>query len=129
MWSKKTMQFSVFLFGLSLTLSATALHAAPTAQTILEYQGAGDTLCEDDERGMLTELKLLTAEEAKEVTDGQMETTPNSKYLLAIITLSPAAAKNLGDETSWSVQEVDANAKLDDFKPMLGTPRCIYLCD
>lgn len=123
------MKFATILFALSLSMSVTALHAAPTAKTILEYQGAGDTNCDDDERGTVTELKLLSAEEAKEVTEGQMETTPTSKYLMTISTLSLTAAKNFGEKTSWSMQEVDSNSKLDDFKPMLGIPSCIYLGD
>lgn len=123
------MKLTTILVGLTISLSATALHAAPTAKQILEFQGAGDTSCGDDERGTVTELKLLSAAEAKKLTSGQMETAPTSKYLMTISTLSPAAAKSAGEKTSWNLQEVDGNSKLDDFKPMLGVPSCHYLGD
>lgn len=123
------MKFATIVLGLTISLSATALHAAPTAKQILEYQGAGDTSCGADERGTVTELKLLTASEAKKATNGQYETTPKSKYLMVISTLSPEAAASFGQKKSWNMQEVDANVKLDDFKPLIGTPSCHYLGD
>lgn len=52
------MKLTRILVGLTISLSASALHAAPTAKQILEYQGAGDTSCGDDERGTVSELKL-----------------------------------------------------------------------
>ncbi len=123
------MKFRTILLTLTLTMLASALHAAPTAKQILEYQGAGDTNCGDDERGTVTELKLLSAAEAQKLTSGQMETAPTSKYLMTISTLSPAAAKSTGEKTAWNLQEVDGNSKLDDFKPMIRTPSCHYLGD
>ena len=86
------MKLTTILLSLTIALSTTALHAAPTSKQILELQGAGDTSCSDEERGTVSELKLLSAAEAKRITGGQMETTPKSKYLMVIGTLSPAAA-------------------------------------
>lgn len=123
------MKLTTILLGLTISLSATASFAAPTAKQILEYQGAGDTSCGDDERGTVSELKLLSAAEAKKISGGQMETTPKSNYLMVIGTLSPAAAANFGEPTSWYMQEVDANAKLEEFKPLIGTPSCHMMGD
>lgn len=120
------MKIANIILSSTLALSATTLHAAPTAKQILERQGSGETNCSDDERGTVTEMKLLSAVEAKKFSRGEMETTPAAKYLLMISTLSPAAAMNSGEKTSWSLQEVDAGSKLDDFKPMLGIPSCHY---
>lgn len=123
------MKLTTILLSLTIALSTTALHAAPTAKQILELHGAGDTSCGDDERGTVSELRLLSAAEAKKITGGQMETTPKSKYLMVIGTLSPAAAENFGEPTSWYMQEVDANAKLEEFKPLIGTASCHMLGD
>lgn len=122
------MKLSTLLIGLTLTVSAAALHAAPTAKQILEYQGAGDTNCGADERGTVTELKLISGAEANKLMPGA-NAAPKSKHLLMISKLTPKAAENFGEPTAFSAQEVDANAKLEEFKPLLGTPSCHAMGD
>ncbi len=39
------------------------------------------------------------------------------------------AAANFGEPTSWYMQEVDANAKLEEFKPLIGTASCHMMGD
>jgi hypothetical protein len=122
------MKFTTILLGLTIAMSATALHAAPTAKLILEYQGAGDTSCGNDERGTVTELKLITGAELKKLMPW-VEDPPQSKHLLMVSTLTPEAARDFGRPTMFAATEVDANAKLEEFKPLIGTPSCHTMSD
>ena len=123
------MKLKTILLSLTFALSVTATHAAPTAKQVLETQGAGEPNCPEDERGTITEIRMVTATEAAELTSGQMETNPSGKYLLIISTLSPAAAASFGEPTQWSMMEVDANVKIDELKPMIGAPSCHFMGD
>jgi hypothetical protein len=122
------MKLTTILLGLTIALSATAAHAAPTAEQILKSYGVGDTSCGEDERGTVTELKLVTGAEVKKLMPWA-ENSPQSKHLLMISTLTPQAAKDFGQPTMFSAVEVDANAKLEEFKPLLGTPSCHTMGD
>ena len=122
------MKLTTILLSLTIALSTTALHAAPSAKQILELQGAGDTSCGDDERGTVTELKLITGAEVNKLMPWA-EAAPKAKYLQVISTLTPRAAKDFGQPTMFHAEEVDANAKLEEFKPLIGTPSCHMMGD
>lgn len=122
------MKLTTILLSLTMALSATALHAAPTAQQLLKSYGAGDTSCGDDERGTVTELKLITGAEVNKLMPWA-EAAPKAKYLQVISTLTPRAAKDFDQPTMFHAEEVDANAKLEEFKPLIGTPSCHTMGD
>ena len=122
------MKLTAILLGITMALSTSALHAAPTTKQILKSYGAGDTSCGDDERGTVTELKLVTGAELKKYFPWA-DAPPKSKHLLMISTLTPQAAKDFGQPTMFSGVEVNANANLEEFKPLLGTPSCHTMGD
>lgn len=124
----KSMKLTPILLSLTISLSTTVAHAAPTAKQILESYGAGDTSCSDDERGTVTELKLITGAEVNKLMPWA-EAAPKAKYLQVISTLTPRAAKDFGQPTMFHAKEVDANAKLEEFKPLIGTPSCHTMGD
>ena len=123
-----SMKLTTLLLSLTIALSTTAAHAAPTAQQILESYGVGDTSCSDDERGTVTELKLITGAEVNKLMPWA-EAAPKAKYLQVISTLTPRAAKDFGQPTMFQAEEVDANAQLEEFKPLIGTPSCHTMGD
>lgn len=122
------MKLTTILLGLTIAFSTSALHAAPTAKQILKSYGAGETSCGDDERGTVTELKLITGAEVNKLMPWA-EAAPKAKYLQVISTLTPQAAKDFGQPTMFMAVEVDANAKLEEFKPLLGIPSCHMMGD
>lgn len=122
------MKLTILLLSLTIALLTTAAHAAPTAQQILESYGVGDTGCSDDERGTVTELKLVTGAELKKYFPWA-DAPPKSRHLLMISTLTPQAAKDFGQPTMFSGVEVNANASLEEFKPLIGTPSCHTMGD
>ena len=54
------MKLTAILLGITMALSTSALHAAPTTKQILKSYGAGDTSCGDDERGTVCQCRFKT---------------------------------------------------------------------
>lgn len=117
------MKFATIVISATIALTATTLHAAATAKQILERDRTYEANCGNDERGTVSELKLISGAELKKYFPWA-DAPPKSKHLLVISTLSPEAAKAFGQPTIAYAEEVNANAKLEEFKPLIGTPNC-----
>lgn len=115
------------VFCAALIAGSFAYASPPSAATIVEMhlQRAAEH-CSPDDLATIIEARIVHADEARKLTDGQMDVPPNSAYLLTVGQFDEHSERYRDSPTSWSLQPVAPEAQDADFKAMIGTQVCDY---
>lgn len=116
---------STILAVLAATLVVVPLSAHAASHTIVQAMDAvkaAGANCPKAERGKVSKIEVISADEVKKRTSGGMKAGPGN-YLVV------HAAKGGQKDFTISATPLAAGASANDFKPLIGQPACLPPAD